>query len=120
MSCLGYLDEILNPPQWVCQDTCVSSNTNGNLCGTTNHLTNFAILFYGGQRVCSSDFIFGDYQKDLALVGSIAGFVIVCCFCILVLLILPCSGRLVYGKEGKRIRETRPSKIKSDHQNIDF
>lgn len=112
-SCLGYLDESLNPPRWICQDSCLSYNSNGNLCGTTNHLTNFAILFFGGQSACSSDFIFGIYQKDLALIGSVAAFILLLCLLLLLLSYLPCSKRIIYSKEAQRVRSARFSMIKA-------
>jgi hypothetical protein len=45
--CLGYIDERVDPPKWVCEDPCVKHNGN-TLCGTTDHFTSFAILLNGG------------------------------------------------------------------------
>jgi hypothetical protein len=45
--CLGYIDESVDPPKWVCEDPCVKHNGN-TLCGTTDHFTSFAILLNGG------------------------------------------------------------------------
>jgi len=43
------LDEDANPPEWKCQDSCLSYNGNGNqICGETGHFTSFAILLGSG------------------------------------------------------------------------
>jgi len=52
--CLGYLND---SGEWVCQDYCLTSNSNF-LCGFTDHLTNFAILLDsngGGSDDCDSE-----------------------------------------------------------------
>lgn len=45
--CLGYIDESVEPPKWVCEDPCVKHNGK-TLCGKTDHFTSFAILLNGG------------------------------------------------------------------------
>lgn len=48
-ACLAYFDETTS--KWQCQDDCLEKKTMGSretLCGTTDHLTNFAILLSGG------------------------------------------------------------------------
>jgi hypothetical protein len=45
--CLGFIDETVDPPKWVCQDPCVKRVDN-TLCGKTDHFTSFAILLNGG------------------------------------------------------------------------
>lgn len=47
-ACLGYWDT--EKSEWICQDACLESQNDGELwCGTTDHLTSFAILL-GGNR----------------------------------------------------------------------
>lgn len=48
-ACLGYLDENVKPPTWTCEDTCLSPGKNNQVCGETDHFTNFAILLSGGS-----------------------------------------------------------------------
>ena len=43
--CLGSFDELKR--KWVCDDPCLRA-INGSLCGTVDHLTNFALLLGGG------------------------------------------------------------------------
>lgn len=45
--CLGYIDETVDPPKWVCEDPCVK-RVDGTVCGQTSHFTSFAILLDGG------------------------------------------------------------------------
>ena len=106
--CLGYLDQSKNPPQWVCEDNCLSSNGNGLVCGTTPHLTSFAILFSGTSCGGGHGQILGSAGKDSILIGSVAGFVV------LVMLVIAFVGtcthigrKIVYGKEGMRVRSAR-------------
>jgi len=64
-ACLGYLDEAKSPAQWRCEDACLSKKDKGGatqLCGSTNHFTNFAILLGGGSGAsdkCSDAYITG-------------------------------------------------------------
>lgn len=44
--CLGYLDESVSPPEWICADKCLDSSDD-YLCGKTDHFTNFALLLTG-------------------------------------------------------------------------
>jgi len=44
--CLGYIDESVNPPKWVCEDPCLRRDGN-TVCGKTDHFTSFAILLNG-------------------------------------------------------------------------
>ena len=43
--CLGFLNR---QNKWVCEDPCLT-NKNGQLCGTTDHFTNFALLLTGAN-----------------------------------------------------------------------
>lgn len=45
--CLGFIDETVDPPKWVCQDPCLKRVDN-TICGETDHFTSFAILLNGG------------------------------------------------------------------------
>ena len=47
--CLGFLDESLQPPEWICEDSELVEKFNGLFCGTTNHFTNFGLLLDGGN-----------------------------------------------------------------------
>lgn len=52
--CLGYLNEATG--RWECEDPCVEQNQDGLFCGSTGHLTNFALLLSGGNGdPCGSD-----------------------------------------------------------------
>jgi hypothetical protein len=45
-ACLSYLDESESPPRWECQDAALEPSCGGRdgfVCGTTDHLTQFAI-----------------------------------------------------------------------------
>lgn len=58
-SCLGYLNE--KTKTWVCEDECLSANDKGQLCGSTNHFTNFALLLTGGSGSsdkCRDDLVY--------------------------------------------------------------
>jgi len=46
-ACLGFFDE--HDKQWRCEDTCVEVNDKGQVCGSTDHFTNFAVLLSGGD-----------------------------------------------------------------------
>jgi len=45
--CLGYWNEETN--EWKCQDECLDESSDGTVCGTTDHLTNFALLLDGSR-----------------------------------------------------------------------
>jgi len=86
--CLGFLNENKNPPEWECQDECLEDSTSqdyGNqeslFCGTSDHLTNFALLLGGSNsNPCgdsSQDYITGSYSGDLILVMCTIGAAIV-------------------------------------------
>ena len=86
--CLGFLNENKNPPEWECQDECLKDSTTQNygyqeslFCGTSDHLTNFALLLGGSNsNPCgesSQDYITGSYSGDLILVMCTIGAAIV-------------------------------------------
>ena len=86
-SCLAYLDE--NSGDWLCEDRCLDT-MNDQLCGDTDHFTNFAVLFDGiasGGNPCGetpNPYIFDELWKDLVLLVSFVGFAI-CCFLFVIL-----------------------------------
>ena len=54
-TCLGFVND---EGEWECGDNCLKQNSRGQLCGTTDHFTNFAILLSsntkGGNGSCES------------------------------------------------------------------
>lgn len=108
--CLGYLDLTVSPPKWICQDPCVtSSNVGGELvvCGSTNHLTNFAVLFQGVGGVCSNSFILGKALYDSMLALGIALLILLICCILLLFSFTPVGRKWIEGEEGRRIRFAR-------------
>ena len=102
-TCLGYLDESVFPPEWVCQDRCLKEKENRLLCGDTNHFTNFAILLGGDNGShCSNDsqYITGSWSGDIILIAVLIGSLCLLCFLIFLLSIFcsPCK-RLIYGRK---------------------
>ena len=55
-TCLGYIDESTGTPTWKCEDECLEPK-GGQLCGQTDHFTNFAVLLSGsgGGKGCDDD-----------------------------------------------------------------
>ena len=111
-SCLGFINEEKNPPEWECEDSCIEEDS-GRACGTTRHFTNFAILLDGGKyggATCTSteeDFIFDEWWQDLLLALALVLFVGCCLIVLAALLCTPVGARLLYGEEGTRIRRAR-------------
>lgn len=112
--CLGFLDFSVDPPEWRCEDKCPTKRGR-TFCGETTHFTNFALLLGSvGADECASDaseeLIFDEAWKDGVLVASVAVGICCCCLVLLVLLLLvPGADRLVYGKEGMRVKNLRSS-----------
>lgn len=117
-SCLGYYDTTQNPKVWKCEDHCLkySKSSDGNVvaCGDTPHLTSFAILFggvaNGAGGACgdnNQDYILGDLNKDLILIGSVAAFIVFLGILFLILFGFTPLQQIVRGKEGTRIRNVR-------------
>ena len=82
--CLGYFDE--HSGEWRCEDNCLSSpNTTSDnefLCGETDHLTNFALLLFGGEGgggLCHS--ASENYTLSWVSFGMVvgAGFIVTLC-----------------------------------------
>ena len=85
--CLAYIDTSVNPPAVrKCQDTCLSQVSPSFWCGTTNHLTDFAVLFNGhsssgifNNGLCGSltqNYIFGSWWKEGILAAFVVGVLI--------------------------------------------
>lgn len=113
--CLSFYDE--DRDRWVCEDPCLEFDGD-TACGTTDHLTNFAVLLTGGNGDCSDDddgYIFDAGWKDGVLVGSV--FLVVVGVAILVLIIallFPGFMARLHGKEYTRIRSLRSGRVLSD------
>jgi len=72
------------------------------ICGSTSHFTNFAVLLSGGGgRQCDS-YITGSWRGDLGLAASVAGFVIVVCVAVLAFGYTQTGRRFISGREGVR------------------
>ena len=103
--CLGFLDETLSPPEWVCEDPCLQENSDGLLCGSTTHFTNFALLLSNGDAAdgCTStkdfDYITGHFWGDFGLVIGVSCLVCCCALLIIILgLFTPPGKRIALGK----------------------
>lgn len=124
--CLGFLDESSNPPKWKCEDPCLQKNSDGLLCGNTDHFTNFALLLNGGSgknKGCGSDsdkWITGSGYGDLILVLSCALFCIAFGIIFIIAVnVVPPVKRIAYGREGMRIAKSRDvSRIRSGTDTI--
>ena len=121
--CLGYLDESLNPPEWICQDHCLQKNSDGLICGNTDHFTNFALLLSGSGNKgnCGDDgdyWITGSGLGDFYLVLSCALFCLIVAVIFVYIVLNSKNLQLcLMGREGMRIRMSKerlaelPSKI---------
>lgn len=107
-SCLAFIDESLSPPEWRCEDSCLTyDSSTAQACGNTDHFTNFAILLDGGSAggsPCDSsdgDFITGVWWGDLTLAASTVG-CMVCCGLVFVVFvsIFPPARKLFLGDAG--------------------
>jgi len=114
--CLGFLDTSVEPVEWRCEDKCPKKRGR-TFCGETDHFTNFALLLGSvGADECESgasdELIFDEAWKDGVLVASVA--VGICCICLVILVLLvlvPGADRLVYGREGMRVRTLRATQM---------
>jgi len=115
--CLAFYDEFAKI--WICEDNSLTlRSTTGRMidvCGTTNHFTNFAVLLIGGQGVkcndCSSDdyYFTGRWEGDLAVSLSLLFLFLVVAVFIIGLSYIPAFKRIYYGEEGTAIKQTRNS-----------
>lgn len=77
--CLGYFN--IERGEWECEDKCLSRK-NGQYCGTTDHLTSFALLLQGkkgGECDNSDDFVFAWISMGLIILAIL----IICVFVML-------------------------------------
>ena len=86
--CLGYLDE--RTGKWECEDPCLEQDQNGLYCGSTGHLTSFALLLSGGGNndPCASG---DDYLLAWISLGFICGAL---CFTFLAAIIIEIRVRI--------------------------
>merc|ERR1712080_524851 len=96
--------------RWRCEDSCLTQDKEGLLCGKTDHFTSFAVLLGGNGGDCggSNDLIFDEAWKDAALIVSIT-VTLVCCLLILTIFLAATKvgSRVVRGKEGDRVSRLR-------------
>jgi len=115
--CLAFYDEIERI--WTCEDDSLTLRSRTgrmiDLCGTTNHFTNFAVLLVGGQGVkcddCSSDdnYFTGQWGGDLAVSLSLIFLILVVAVIIIGLSYVPAFKKIYFGERGTTIKETRSS-----------
>lgn len=105
-SCLGYFNEIKN--KWECEDYCLKEKSNNFLCGETDHLTNFAVLFSGTGRngKCVSDTI--DYTI-IYLSIAFAALMLLFIIFILIASYTKIGTKLLFGNESYRVYQLRNS-----------
>ena len=77
-ACLGYID---SSGRWQCEDKCLSMSNSTQICGSTSHFTNFAVLLSGGGGRQCNPYITGSWQGDLGLAAAVFGFVWGLAFC---------------------------------------
>jgi hypothetical protein len=86
----------------------------GLLCGTTPHLTSFAVLLSGGGNngqftdQCTRSYVTGSSDGDIALAASVGGSIALVMLVVAALLsVTPAGRKLLYGAEGTRVRRAR-------------
>jgi ABC-type spermidine/putrescine transport system permease subunit I len=87
----------------------------GLLCGTTPHLTSFAVLLSGGGNngqftdQCTRNYVTGSSDGDIALAASVAGLVLLTVVIVVVVSYTQTGRRLVSGRTGAKasLRELR-------------
>ena len=85
--CLSYFDEIKK--KWECQDKCLTTTKGNQLCGQTDHLTNFALLLSGnsgGEDPCRSDS--RNYVLSWISLGLVAGAVVIVAISVVIIEVL--------------------------------
>ena len=108
--CLGFLDESLRPPEWICEDSELVEKFNGLFCGNTNHFTNFALLLDGGNNGdCDDDcdWVTRNSWGDFILIMSCFLFCVLFGIVFILLARLDPAKRFIYGEEGMRISTAR-------------
>lgn len=131
--CLGFIEQMTNPPHWKCQDLCLnerSKTDSRQFCGQTPHFTNFAVLLMGKsdlqrkkktgacESVSSSydGYITGYGWGDglLTALSIIVVFVVVA-FVGFIFFMTPCGRKMALGEEGTRIAKLRELQKRSSH-----
>lgn len=109
--CLSFYDE--ERDVWVCEDPCLELDDN-LACGTTDHFTNFAVLFGeggSGSGQCSDDeddYILSAAWQDGLLVGGVFTAAVCICGIVVILgLLFPSAVAKLHGREYSRIRDAR-------------
>ena len=83
--CLSYFD--LKKEKWVCEDECLLlTDKEDQLCGTTDHLTNFALLL-NGKGKSNADLCHSNQDLTLAWIsmGMVAGAMLIISLCVIAL-----------------------------------
>jgi hypothetical protein len=95
----------------------------GLLCGTTSHLTNFAILLGGGGGSGALDdpckagqiYMLHDFDKHIIILACVTGSVLLAWLVVIAFVSFTKPGRkLLYGKEGYRVQKTRTRSAASE------
>jgi len=81
--CLGFYDE--QTGEWKCEDECLEEQRRSSgmieVCGQTNHFTNFAVLLSGagGGNPCGSSYLYftGDWRGDAGVAAGIAFIIVI-------------------------------------------
>ena len=107
-ACLGYID---SSGRWQCEDKCLSMSNSTQICGSTSHFTNFAVLLSGGGGRQCNPYITGTWQGDLGLAAAVFGFVwcIALCACFAFLFDTPYRRWLRYEIRAPRRRPNQDS-----------
>ena len=109
-ACLAFWDDSKSPPLWRCQDKCLKTKSN-NLCGKTDHFTNFAILLAGlPPDECDDSggyYVTGSLKGDMLLIWLLIGFFVLV-WAVLYFLCSYSKVRVYFvGHETHRIRSLR-------------
>jgi len=100
-----------------------SSSSSNLLCGTTGHLTNFAILLGGGggsgkrEDPCLAGqlYIEGNFNTHMIILSCVTGFIIIVLLLLSAFLMwTPIGNKLLYGSEGLRVRKARQASSLQD------
>eukprot|EP01094_Clydonella_sp_ATCC50884_P003899 TRINITY_DN13003_c0_g1_i1.p1 TRINITY_DN13003_c0_g1~~TRINITY_DN13003_c0_g1_i1.p1 ORF type:complete len:757 (-),score=152.92 TRINITY_DN13003_c0_g1_i1:123-2141(-) len=108
--CLGYFDE--EARTWRCEDRCLSEQ-DGQLCGDTDHFSNWAVLIAGGaggsDDPCSEEnpYFTGSALWDGLTVAFVFLGILSLCVIVLVISFVPSVREFLYGPEGARILRQR-------------
>eukprot|EP00011_Vannellida_sp_DIVA3-517-6-12_P003682 CAMPEP_0114635158 /NCGR_PEP_ID=MMETSP0168-20121206/16342_1 /TAXON_ID=95228 ORGANISM="Vannella sp., Strain DIVA3 517/6/12" /NCGR_SAMPLE_ID=MMETSP0168 /ASSEMBLY_ACC=CAM_ASM_000044 /LENGTH=267 /DNA_ID=CAMNT_0001846863 /DNA_START=60 /DNA_END=860 /DNA_ORIENTATION=+ len=108
-SCLGFIND---EGEWECQDNCLTEKDAKSAAPPT--ISPPSLSSSEGCVDSSEQYIFDELWKDLLMIALISGAIVCCLFGICILLVIaPGGSRLVYGKEGHRIRSLRSNNTAS-------